>query len=130
MKPLSLLAPMLALAGVCLGAGPVPVMLLDGESAGAYHKWALVTPVLQKQLEETGLFRVDVVTAPPAGGDFSSFRPDFGKYAAVVWNYDAPDERWPEELKAAFEKWLAPENFDSAGQQRVSLSSVIEAAVS
>jgi len=97
---------MLALAGVSLAADPIRVMLLDGESAGAYHKWKLVTPVLQKQLEETGLFKVDVVTAPPAEGNFGSFRPDFAKYAVVVWNYDAPDERWPEELKASFEKYV------------------------
>ncbi len=55
---------------------------------------------------ETGLFQVDVVTAPPAGGDFSAFHPDFSKYAVVVWNYDAPDERWPAELKASFENYV------------------------
>ena len=60
---------------------------------------AEVTPLLKKQLEETGLFQVDVVTAPPAGGDFAAFKPDFSKYAVVVWNYDAPDERWPAELE-------------------------------
>jgi uncharacterized protein len=106
MKPLLLIAPILALAGVSHAAGPVRVMLLDGESGGAYHNWKRITPVLQKQLEETGLFQVDVVTAPPAGGDFGSFRPDFAKYGAIVWNYDAPDERWPEELKASFEKYV------------------------
>jgi len=82
------------------------VMLLDGESGGPYHKWKLTTPVLKKELEETGLFQVDVVTAPPAGGDFSAFHPDFSKYAAVVWNYDAPDERWPAELKTSFENYV------------------------
>jgi len=82
------------------------VMLLDGESAGAYHKWKLITPVLQKQLEETGLFQVDVVTASAAGGGFGSFRPDFPKYAVVVWNYDAPDERWPEDVKASFAQYV------------------------
>src|SRR5689334_21911056 len=93
----------MALAGACLGAYPIRVMLLYGESGGTYHIWKLITPVLQKQLEETGLFKVDVVTAPPAGGDFAAFKPDFSKYAVVVWNYDAPDERWSPELKTAFE---------------------------
>jgi uncharacterized protein len=106
MKTLSLIAPMLALASLSPGAGPIRVMLLDGESAGAYHKWKLITPVLQKQLEETGLFQVDTVTAPPEGGNLSTFRPDFGKYAVVVWNYDAPDERWSDEIKASFEKYV------------------------
>jgi type 1 glutamine amidotransferase len=94
-------------AGVCIqAAGPVRVMLLDGESAGPYHKWRLTTPVLKKSLDETGLFAVDVVTAPPAGGDFTRFAPDFQRYQAVVLNYDAPDERWPQGIKTAFENYV------------------------
>lgn len=96
----------LALCGVSFAADPIRVMLLDGESGGPYHKWALISPLLKKQLEETGLFRVDIVTAPPAGGDFSTFRPDFRNYAVVVWNYDAPDERWPASLKQSFEQYV------------------------
>jgi type 1 glutamine amidotransferase len=87
-------------------AAPARVMLLDGESGGPYHKWQLTTPVLKKQLEETGLFQVDVVTAPPADGDFSNFKPDFKKYAAVVLNYDAPDNRWSQEVKTSFEQYV------------------------
>jgi hypothetical protein len=82
------------------------VMLLDGESAGPYHKWRLTTPLLKKTLEETGLFAVDVVTAPAAGGDFTKFTPDFGAYQAVVLNYDAPDDRWPAPLKASFATYI------------------------
>jgi type 1 glutamine amidotransferase len=93
----------------CVGlfaADPIRVMLLDGESGGPYHKWALISPVLKKQLEETGLFQVEVVTAPPAGADFQGFKPDFRKYGVVVWNYDAPDARWPDDLKASFEQYV------------------------
>ena len=64
-------------------AGAIRVMLLDGQSGGPYHAWQAITPVLKKQLEETGLFQVDVVTAPPSGGDFSRFKPDFQKYQVV-----------------------------------------------
>ena len=85
---------------------PIRVMILDGESAGTYHNWQLVTPVLEKQLEETGLFDVAVVTAPAPGGDFSSFRPDFNQYEVVVFNYDAPDDRWTADLKASFEEYV------------------------
>ena len=87
-------------------AAPIPVMLLDGESGGPYHQWQATTVVLKKQLDETGLFAVDIVTAPPAGASFSAFKPDFGKYQAVVLNYDAPDDRWPDALKAAFERYV------------------------
>lgn len=94
------------LAVPALAAPAIRVMLLDGESGGPYHKWQLTTPVLKKQLEETGLFQVDVVTAPPANGDFSKFKPEFSKYQVVVMNYDAPDERWSAELKASFEQYV------------------------
>jgi type 1 glutamine amidotransferase len=89
-----------------LAAAPIRVMLVDGESAGSYHKWKLVTPVLQKQLEETGLFRVDVVTVPPAGGDYRAFKPEFSKYQAVVLNYDAPDDRWSADARKSFETYM------------------------
>jgi uncharacterized protein len=85
-------------------AGPIRVAILDGESAGAYHNWRLTTPVLKRELEETGLFEVTVITAPAWGEDFSGFKPDFGKYAAIVMNYDAPD--WPADLRAQFEKYV------------------------
>ncbi len=96
----------LLLALPTLAAPSIRVMLLDGESGGSYHKWQLVTPVLKKQLEETGLFQVDVVTAPPANGDFSNFKPEFSKYQVIVMNYDAPDERWSAALKASFEQYV------------------------
>jgi hypothetical protein len=87
-------------------AAPIRVMILDGESGGPYHKWQLVTPVLKKELDETALFQVEVVTAPPAGSNFNTFKPDFTKYQVVVLNYDAPDDRWPAELKASFEQYV------------------------
>ena len=87
-------------------ATPIRVMLLDGESGGPWHKWQQTTPVLKKVLEDGG-FKVDVVTAPPKDGDFSTFAPKFGDYGAVVFNYDAPDERWPDALKAAFDQYVS-----------------------
>ena len=87
-------------------AGPIRVMLLDGESGGPYHKWQATTVSLKKQLDDAKLFDVDVVTAPPAGASFSAFKPDFAKYQTVVFNYDAPDDRWPAELKASFERYV------------------------
>jgi len=87
-----------------LAAGPIAVMLVDGQSGGPYHAWQATTPVLKQELEETGLFRVEVVTAPRSDGDFTNFKPDFQKYAAIVMNYDGPD--WPADLKASFEQYV------------------------
>ncbi|HUV70885.1 MAG TPA: ThuA domain-containing protein [Terracidiphilus sp.] len=83
----------------------IKVMILDGQSAGAYHNWRLTTPVLKKELEETGLFSVTVVTAPESDGDFSNFDPNFGHYQAIVMNIDAPD--WPADLRARFERYVS-----------------------
>lgn len=99
-------AALLLAAAVSRAAPPIPVMILDGESGGPYHDWPRTTAVLKKVLDETGLFAVAVVTAPAPGADFDSFRPDFGRYQAVVMNYDAPDERWPAALKSSFEHYV------------------------
>ena len=89
------------------GNARIPVMILDGESGGPYHDWARTTPVLKSMLDQTSRFAVTVVTAPPPGGDFSTFQPDFSRYRAIVLNYDAPDERWPAALKASFEAYVS-----------------------
>jgi type 1 glutamine amidotransferase len=88
---------LLAIFALPAFAAPIRVMLLDGQSGGTYHKWQLTTPVLKKELEETGLFQVDVVTYPQQ-------QPEFAKYQVVVSNYDAPD--WPAELKTAFTDFI------------------------
>ena len=75
-------------------------------AVGRITTGAMTTRVLKKELDETGLFAVDVVTAPAAGADFSAFRPDFSTYQAIVLNYDAPDDRWPADLKLAFERYV------------------------
>ena len=45
-----------------------------------------------------------------------------GRNRDTAW-FAAIDAEWPA-LKAAFETWLAPENFDADGRQRVSLGSL------
>jgi type 1 glutamine amidotransferase len=102
----------LAIVFACLAVIPeaqrrtISVMILDGESGGAYHDWRRVTTVLEKVLDETGLFEVTVVTAPAATGELTAFNPEFGKFRAIVMNYDAPDARWPAALKGSFERYV------------------------
>jgi type 1 glutamine amidotransferase len=108
--PKLIVAAVLATAAIAVQAqrttSPIPVMLLDGESAGRYHDWQLVTPALKKMLDETGLFTVTVVTAPASTGELAGFDPQFARYRAVVMNYDAPQERWPQALKTSFESYM------------------------
>jgi TolB protein len=84
--------------------GPIRVLLLDGQSAGAYHNWRLTTTVLKKELEDSGRFRVTVATSPQFGSDFSSFMPEFSKYQVIVFNYDGPD--WPADLRLQFVHYI------------------------
>lgn len=87
-------------------AAKIRAMLLTGEQGGPYHDWQATTPVLTRIIEETGLFDLEVVTAPPKGADFSGFKPEWSKYKVVILNYDVPDERWPAELKTSFEQYV------------------------
>src|SRR5580692_574677 len=97
---------MLLCATSLSAAPPIRVMILDGEQAGAYHAWQQTTPYLKRMLDDAGIFQVDIVTAPPKDGDYSTFKPDWSKYQVVVSNYDAPDERWPDSLKTSFEQYI------------------------
>jgi type 1 glutamine amidotransferase len=100
-----ILSALLSAPGATAATTLIRVMILDGQSGGAYHNWRLTTPVLKMELEETGLFQVTVVTAPQSDGDFSKFKPKLSDYQVIVMNYDAPD--WPEELRQQFEKYVS-----------------------
>jgi type 1 glutamine amidotransferase len=100
-----ILAVLLALwSSAAIAAAPIKVMILDGASGGAYHDWKRTTQIMKRELEETGLFDVTVVSVPPSDGDFSNVHPDFAKYRAVVLNYDSQD--WPASLKSEFEIYM------------------------
>jgi uncharacterized protein len=83
-------------------APPLRALIIDGQN---YHNWQQTTPLLKKLLEETGLFAVDVATAPPHGQDMSRFRPDFLAYDLLVLNYHGDD--WPEATQKALERFVA-----------------------
>jgi len=99
---------LVALAGLghaALTAAPIRALIIDGQNN---HDWKSTTPALKKILEAGGLFQVEVLTTPPAGGDFSAFRPEFARYQVVISNYNEfPNgSKWPAEVQAAFEKYV------------------------
>ncbi len=102
MKLLRLLAvPLFTLACVfSTQAAPMKALIVDGQNN---HDWKGTTPLLKKYLEATGLFTVDVATAPEKG-DLSAFKPAFKEYKLVVSNYNGAD--WPKETQAAFEEFV------------------------
>ena len=83
-------------------AAPMKALIVDGQNA---HNWKETTPILQKLLEETGLFTVNMATSPAKGQDMSGFRPDFSAYRLVVLNYQGDD--WPEATQKAFVDYVA-----------------------
>lgn len=80
--------------GTARAAAPLKALILDGQNN---HDWKSSTPHLKQVIEATGLFAVDVATAPGKGGDMGAFRPKFADYQVVVSNYNG--ERWTKETE-------------------------------
>ncbi len=94
---------LLVLSGSTIFAEPnLKAMILTGQNN---HNWEISTPILKRILENTGLFVVDIVQSPPAGGDFSTFKPDFSKYDVVVLDYNG--DPWPEDVKKSFVEYVS-----------------------
>ena len=72
-------------------------LIVTGQSE---ENWKVSSPILKQILEETGLFDCKIITTPEAGGDMSSFNPDFSKYKLVVIDYDG--DSWTEKTKKNF----------------------------
>lgn len=81
----------------------IKVMLLTGQSS-KYHAWNISSPILKRQMEQAGIFAVDVVTTPPTGADMSGFTANFAAYDVVVLVYEGAE--WPAATKAAFVTYM------------------------
>lgn len=70
---------------------PIQVLLVTGQS-NRYHNWEVSSPIVKRQLEESGRFAVSLKTTPPKGAtpnqDMSSFAPRFSDYQVVVLDYE------------------------------------------
>jgi type 1 glutamine amidotransferase len=100
-RALGALAILGMLAAGAAAAAPMKALIIDGQNN---HNWKGTTPIMKQQLEETGLFTVDVATAPADGKDMSTFKPNFADYKVVVSNYNGAD--WPEETRKAFVDYM------------------------
>jgi type 1 glutamine amidotransferase len=95
------------MAAVAAAEPALKALIVDGQNN---HNWKATTPLLKKALEETGLFTVDVVTAPGKGSSdyaqaMARFRPNFAGYSVVVMNYNGDD--WPAETRKDLESYVA-----------------------
>ena len=82
-------------------ADKTKALIVDGQNN---HDWKTTTPLLKKMLEKTGLFEVEVATAPPHGKDMAAFEPKFSDYKVVVSNYNG--DEWSEKTKKAFADYV------------------------
>ncbi|HZY88557.1 MAG TPA: ThuA domain-containing protein [Gemmataceae bacterium] len=101
-----------ALCAACAFAAPaaaadaaekIRVILIDGQNN---HDWRATTPLLKKELEATGRFRVDVSSHlkpgdKPGAVETVPFPPDLGKYDVLVSNYNGAP--WPQEFQKQLE---------------------------
>ena len=95
----------LVLAGSLLSvqAEPLRTLIIDGQNN---HDWKGTTPVMKKDLEASGLFAVEVATAPGGDGpELAAFKPDFAKYKVIVLNYNGA--LWGEATRKAFEEYVS-----------------------
>ena len=95
----------LVLAGSLLSvqAEPLQTLIIDGQNN---HDWKGTTPVMKKDLEASGLFAVEVATAPGGDGpELAAFKPDFAKYKVIVLNYNGA--LWGEATRKAFEEYVS-----------------------
>src|SRR4029453_3705625 len=70
---------------------PIQVLLSPGQN-NRYHNWEVSSPIVKRQLEESGRFLGALRTTPPKGAtpnqDMSSFAPKFSDYQVVVLDYE------------------------------------------
>jgi hypothetical protein len=84
--------------------GDIDILLVTGQSS-QYHNWEVSHRLIAQQLEETGLFSVDVIATPPQDQDMSGFAPRWTDYDAVVLDYDG--DPWPAGTMTDFVDYLS-----------------------
>ena len=82
----------------------IKVLLIDGQSINHKH-WKEWTPVLLKQLDDSGLFQIDVATSPMKGESLDKFNPKFKNYDVVVSIYDG--DIWSMRTQRNLEKYIS-----------------------
>jgi hypothetical protein len=75
----------------------IKALIISGQNN---HNWQVSHVALQKILENSGLFTVDLAISPGKGQDMSNFVLDFAPYQLVIIDYNG--DSWPEETNKRF----------------------------
>ena len=107
---------------------PIKTLIVDGQNNHTH--WPMITFMMKKYLEETGLFKVDVQRSVYTWGEAEgqidtykiaglpqteavkkpkadpNFTPDFSKYDLVIVNFGWNAAEWPKTTNEAFENFV------------------------
>jgi len=87
--------------------GKIRVLIVDGFSN---HDWKQTTTLTRNIFEQSGLFSVQVSTAPPTSDSpgWDAWRPEFSDYDVVVQNCNSYGGRpsWPREVQRSLEAFV------------------------
>ena len=89
-------------------AAPIRVLIVDGYSN---HDWKLTTALIRGTLEPTGLFHVEVTTAPAKkdAAGWEAWRPRFADYDVIIQTCNdlGGGPGWPRQVETEFEQFVA-----------------------
>ncbi len=81
----------------------IKILLIDGRSIN-HPQWRTWTPLLLKQLDDSGLFLVDIYTAAPEEESLEDFNPLINRYDVIITTYDGAS--WPIRIKRNLEGYI------------------------
>jgi type 1 glutamine amidotransferase len=96
-----LVAMLLTLVTACKNETSFKTLIITGQNN---HNWKASSPVLKQILDETGIFKSEIMITPDKGGDMSTFNPDFSKYKLIVLDYNG--DVWSDNTNDAFLKYV------------------------
>ena len=76
---------------------PMRALIVSGQNN---HNWRVSHKAIKEILDNSGMFTSEIALTPTAGGNMSSFKPQFEKYDVVVLDYNG--DRWSAETDSAF----------------------------
>lgn len=91
-----------SLALSAFAAEPIKTLIITGQNN---HNWKVSHVAIQKILENSGLFDVDLAISPAEGQDMPGFVPDFTPYKLVVVDYNG--DSWCDETNRRFTEYAA-----------------------
>ncbi len=95
--PLLIVAGLITFLPGCKKDTAFKTLIITGQNN---HEWKTSSPILKQILDQTGMFKAEIMTTPEKDGDMNTFNPDFSKYKLVVLDYNG--DSWSEKTNSTF----------------------------